>query len=168
MKYKLQLLFLCVLVTIGLVVNSCSKDTQNNIQTLFVGSQWELASVQVTHYIGASQVGLVDTLNTNCNNIQLFKFNADNTCTYTNFDCLPNTTAKGHWSLSADQLFLYAGDLVVQDTTTNHNSKPFQTARIVNLGQYSLILQTGNLETYYPPTMARTITQYGFIRQKIQ
>ncbi|MGZ3823050.1 MAG: hypothetical protein ACXVB6_20825, partial [Mucilaginibacter sp.] len=84
----------------------------------------------------------------------------------TNFDCLPQSV-KGHWTLSPNKLFLYC-DMVCQDTTAAKSSKPFQTAKIVNLGQYSLVLQTGDLETYYTPSQVRTVTQYGFIRQKNQ
>lgn len=164
MKKKFLLLCLLGFVVIGLVGNSCKKTSQDYIQTLLTGNQWQLASVQVIHYIGASENRARDTLNTNCNLTQVFKFNADKTCTYTNFDCITQSVS-GHWSLSPDQLFLYA-DMTCQDTTAFKSSKPFQTAKIVNLGQYSLVLQTGNLETYYTPTQVRTITQYGFIRQK--
>ncbi len=164
MKYKFLLYCLLGFVGTGLIIYSCKKDNQFTIQTLFTGGQWQLASVQVTHYLGASAVSS-DTLNTQCNLTQVFKFNMDNTCTYTNFDCLQQSAASGRWSLSSNQLFLYA-DMVCQDTTAAKSSKPFQTAKIFNLGQYSLILQTGDLQTYYKPNQARTITTYGFVRQK--
>jgi hypothetical protein len=163
MKKKFLLLCLLGIVMIGLLVNSCKKTSQDYIQTLFTGNQWQLASVQVIHYVGATQL-TTDTLNTKCNLTQVFKFNTDKTCTYTNFDCITQSVS-GHWSLSSNELFLYA-DMTCQDTTAAKSSKPFQTAKIVNLGQYSLVLQTGDLETYYTTTQVRTITQYGFIRQK--
>jgi hypothetical protein len=95
----------------------------------------------------------------------MFKFNADKTCSYTNFSCLTQS-ATGHWSLSSDKLFLYSD--IKLDTAAAQAGQPFQTARIVNLGQYSLVLQTGSLETYYLPTQERHITQYGFVRVKSQ
>jgi len=186
MRYRFPIVLFFVLVTAGMVVNSCKKQSQDTIQTLFTGGQWQLASLQVTHYIGATQQGLVDTIGVNCTESQFFKFNIDQTCTYTDFDCQPNTTVSGHWSLTGNQLFL-SSDMVCQESvatrdstaaggdTTNLSSatgivsvKPFATARIVNLGQYSLVLQTGDLATYYQPTQKRTVVQYGFIRQKTQ
>jgi len=183
-RYLLSCLF--GLAAIGLLINSCKKETQNNIQGLFTNGEWQMASIQVFHYVGAVQIGLTDTLNVNCNETQILKFNADNTCTYTNFDCQPNTISTGHWSLTPNQLFLNS-DMVCQESvatrdstaagndTTNLTSttgivsiKPFSTARIVNLGQYSLVLQTGDLQTFYPPTQKRTVVQYGFVRQKSQ
>lgn len=165
MKFRIRLLFAFVFLAIGLLVNSCKKSNQDYISTLITGNQWQLSSVTQTNYIGASTISVV-TLDTACNLTQLFKFNADKTCTYTNFDCLTQSV-KGSWSLSQDKLFLNA-DMVCQDTTSAKSSKPFQTARIVNLGQYSLVLQTGDLETYFPPTQPRTVYQWGFVRVKSQ
>lgn len=163
MKFKLLFFILCGFALIGLVTNSCKKNQQDYIQTLFTQGKWQLSTMTVTHKVGASTVS-EDTLNTLCDSTQVYKFNIDNTCTYTNFDCLPQK-ASGHWSLSKDRLILYS-DMVCQDTTAATSSKPFQVAKIINLGQYSLVLQTGDLETYYTPTQVRTITQYGFVRQK--
>jgi hypothetical protein len=150
---------------IGLATNSCKKNQQDYIQTLITQGKWELASVMETHYTGAA-ADSTDTLNTACDSSQYFTFNTDKTCSYTNFDCLPQST-KGQWSLSADELFLYS-NMVCQDTTAAKSSKPFQTAKIINLGQYSLVLQTGDLQTYYTPTQVRIIRQYGFVRVKTQ
>jgi hypothetical protein len=152
------------------MVNSCQKAKQDYIATLIAQNQWQLSSATVTTYVGSSQTSQV-TLDTACNLTQMFKFNADNTCTYTNFDCLTQTT-KGSWALSQDKLFLNvnmtAKDTITRAGDTTTHSKPFQTARIVNLGQYSLILQTGDLETYYSPTQTRVVYQWGFVRVKSQ
>ena len=170
MKFKIRLLFLFVVAAVGLLVNSCKKNNQDYIETLIVGNQWQLSSATVTTYTGATQTSQV-TLDTACTLTQMFKFNADNTCTYTNFDCLTQTT-KGSWARSQDKLFLnvnmLAKDTITRAADTTTHSKPFQTARIVNLGQYSLILQTGNLETYYSSTQIRVIYQWGFVRVKSQ
>ena len=166
MKYKLPLFSLFAFVTVILLVNSCKKDNSGSIQTLFTGGQWELASVQVFHFVGASQVS-TDTLNTNCNTTQVFTFLANNTCTYTNFDCIPGTTATGHWTLQTNQVFVNC-NMIVQDTTAAKKSQPFSTARIINLGLNSMVLETGDLQMYYQPTQVRTITEYGFVREKSQ
>jgi hypothetical protein len=165
MKIKFKLFFLCGVVLASFLINSCQKTKQDYIATLFTGGQWQLSSLTVTHYVGASTVS-VDTLNANCNDVQAYTFHMDNTCSYTNFNCITQAVT-GHWSLSEDRLFLHS-DIVCQDTTAAKSSQPFQTAKIINLGQYSLVLQTGDLETYFSPTQVRTVTQYGFVRVKTQ
>jgi hypothetical protein len=167
MKIKNSLLLLFVLAVINLLNNSCKKDAQTSIQGLFTKGTWQLASVMRFHYLGSSQLA-TDTLNTTCDTTQLFTFNKDNTCSYTNFDCVTQSTAKGNWSVSSDQLFLMAS-MTCQDTVAGGGpgtSKPFAYAQIINLGNYSMILQTGDIATYYTATTKRTITQYGFIRQQ--
>jgi len=154
------------MVLTSLFINSCKKDDQSNIPNLFSTGVWQLASVNVYHYIGDSQES-VDTLNTNCDTTQLFTFNKDMTCTYTNFDCKVQPTAKGTWSLAEDKLYLHA-DIVCQDTIKagKGSSKPFENAQVFNVGQFSLVLQTGDTQPYFTSTQVRTITRYGFIRQK--
>lgn len=170
MKFKIRLLLLFVVAAVGLLINSCKKNNQDYIATLIAQNQWQLSSATVTTYTGSTQTSQV-TLDTACLLTQTFKFNTDNTCTYTNFDCLTQTT-KGSWALSQDKLFLninmVAKDTITRTGDTTIHSKPFQTARIVNLGQYSLILQTGDLETYYSPTQTRVVYQWGFVRVKSQ
>jgi hypothetical protein len=164
MKKKFLLSCLLALAVIALVFNSCKKSTQNNVQTLFSGGDWQLASLQITHFVGDT-LKSTDTLFVTCPLNMIFTFNTDKTCTYQNFDCLAQPTATGHWSLSGNQLFL-SSDITVKDSTAQ--SMPFTNARIDNLGNYSLVLETGDLATFYPPNMKRTLTRYGFVRQKTQ
>ena len=165
MKIKYLLLLFTGLM-IAIVINSCKKQNQVTIQTLFTGSSWQLASVLVTHYVGSTQLS-TDTLNTKCNLTQLFTFNSNNTCTYTNFDCIPQSTASAQWSLSSDEVTLFA-DVVCKDTTAVGSSMPFANAEITNLGNYSLVLLTGDIATNYSLTAKRRIVQYGFVRVKSQ
>ncbi|MFI5160393.1 MAG: hypothetical protein ACHQHN_03910 [Sphingobacteriales bacterium] len=164
MRKKLILAFSVFALLICFIASSCKKSSQDYIPTLLTNGQWQLASVIVLHYIGSQYT--TDTLNTACNLVQTFKFNTDKTCTYTNFDC-NKQTASGHWSLSKDELFL-ATDIKMTDTVASDNSLPFKNAQIINLGQYSFIIKTGDLETFYSPTSVRTVYQYGFIRVKTQ
>jgi hypothetical protein len=164
MRKKLLLSCLFLAALIGFSTISCKKNNQDYIQTLLTDGQWELGSVIVYHYIGSQYT--TDTLNTTCNLVQKFQFNTDKTCTYTNFDCI-SQTATGHWALSQNELLL-STDLKTTDTVATDNSVPFRSAQIINLGQYSFIIQTGDLETYYSPTQVRTIYNYGFIRVKSQ
>jgi len=169
MKNKNILFFLTGLVLIGMVANSCKKDDQTPIQTLFTTGSWQLASVIVYHYLGGSQVGLPDTLNTNCGFTQMFTFPTNNTCTYTNYHCVQQS-ANGTWSLTHDQLFLEVKitctDTVPGNPSATMPAHPFIYTKILSLGQYSMVLQTGDIGAYYTTTTKRTIYQYGFVRQK--
>jgi len=161
-KKNLLLLFSCLLV--GLIINSCKKDNQGTIAKLLVGGKWQLASVMQYNYIGSSLTS-TDTLNTTCTSTQYFTFSSDNTCTYTNFDCLPQTSASASWALTSDQLHLQAA-VVCKDTTAAGSSKPFADSQIINLGQYSMVLLTGDIQANYSLTAKRTQIQFGFVRVK--
>lgn len=164
MKNKTVYLLLATLLGTAFFINSCKKTDQSNIPNLLTTGVWQLASVQVVHYIGDSNLS-TDTLNTKCDTTQLFTFNKDNSCTYTNFDCKVQPTSVGKWSITSNRLFLNA-DVVCQDTTAAGKSQPFALAQIINLGQFSLVLQTGDIQAYYTSAQKRTIRRYGFIRQR--
>jgi len=155
----------CLLVTlaVALLVNSCKKDSQGtSIQQLFTTDTWQLASIQASNYTGSTLIS-IDTLNTACLQTQFFTFKSNNTCTYTNFDCITQNTS-GTWSLTGDQLYLQA-KMICKDTTLAGSSRPFASAQIINLGEYSLVLQTGDIQPNYSLTKKRRIVQYGFVRQ---
>lgn len=164
MKSTFRIILLLVLAGTGLLVNSCKKDTQSSVEALLARGSWQLASVQVFNYVGGSNTS-TDTLTTDCSYGQIFTFNnTDSSCTYNDYACIKQN-AKGTWHLSDDKLTLKS-TLSVQDTsgTKTITNLPFQTARIVNLGQYSLILETGDLSSYFLPTDKRHVKRYGFIR----
>lgn len=152
------------LVVINLLSNSCKKDAQATIESLLARGTWQLASITVTNYVGSTNTS-TDILNTSCGLNQTFTFNADNTCNYQNFACI-SQSANGTWQLSDDKLTLKSANLACQDTSKGNiiTSKPFTNARIVNLGQYSLVLETGDLSSTYLATDKRHIRRYGFIR----
>jgi hypothetical protein len=122
-----------------------------------------LASVQTQYFTGNQQDSVVTDSST-CITSQYFTFNTDNTCTYVNFDCLTQTTAAAPWSLTANQLFLQA-NVICKDTTKTGSSSPFAYAQIFNLGVYSMVLYTGDIQPNYSLTAKRKIVVYGFIRQ---
>jgi hypothetical protein len=165
MKNKTLYFLLAGLIVVSFFINSCKKTDPSNIPNLLTTGVWQLASLQVDHYVGDSRMS-TDTLNTTCDTTQLFTFNKDNTCTYTNYSCKHQPTAKGTWSLTSNKLYL-SSDIQVQDTTAKGKSQPFLAVQIINLGQFSLAFNTGDIGVYYTSTQVRTIKRYGFIRQKI-
>src|ERR1700740_1047212 len=137
-------LFLCCVlgaIVIGFTANSCKKSNANYLQTLLTDGHWQLASLTVTQTRNDTTL-LNDTINPLCNLVQSLTFNSGGTCPYTNFDCI-SQNVTGHWSLTSNQLYLVS-DLKFQDTTAIVNPTPFTNAQILNLGQYSLVLKTGD------------------------
>lgn len=164
-KIKFPLLLITVLGLINLVVsNSCKKDPQATVEYLLAHGTWTLASVQVYYFTGSTNTH-VDTLNTTCTSTQSFTFNSDFTCNYKNFACITQSTTGG-WHFSQDKLTLLS-NIRCQDTLAGKTITdiPFDSARVDNLGQFSLVLATGNINPYYTSTTKRRIVRYGFIRQ---
>jgi len=163
MKNKFLLLLLSCLIGVNLLFNSCKKENSSTISTLLTSTPWQLASVQVYHYLGGNQTG-VDTLNTTCSLQQVFAFSSNNTCSFTNYNC-EQQSVSGHWQLTKDQLTLQA-DLAMKDTTIGRRDTvdhPFAYAKIANLGLYSMVLETGDINSYYTASTVRRIVRYGFI-----
>jgi hypothetical protein len=163
MKNKLNLLLLISGLLIAMVINSCKKDNSGSIKNLFTGGKWQLASITATNYIGNQEIS-TETLDSACMQTQFFTFNTDGTCSYTNFDCIAQTSTTAPYTLAQNQLFLNT-NIVCKDTTTAGSSMPFANAAIVNLGQFSMVLQTGDIAPNYSLTQKRRILQYGFVRQ---
>jgi hypothetical protein len=165
MKNKILFLFLPLLIITSVGVNSCKKESKlTSIQALFTNGTWQLASEVALNYLGSNQLA-TDTLNKNCAITQMFTFSSDNNCSYTNYDCITQS-AQSSWSLSSDALFLYTNLSLTQSDSTK--AKPFSTCKIINLGSYSMVLQTGDISVFPGPTTKRRIYQYGFVRQKIK
>ena len=161
MTRKCCLLFLCILVTITFVINSCKKSSTNPIQSLLTSGTWQLASTTTTYYTGPSLISTV-TVTDSCTQTLIFK--TDLTCSYSNFNCIAQTSA-GTWHLTGNNLYLNT-TLSSRDTTAAGSSAPFKYAQIKTLGQFSLVLTTGDFAPNYSLTQARVIVDYGFIRQK--
>jgi hypothetical protein len=159
---------LIVFVLAGLVilsVNSCKKDDQSSLNRLLTLSPWTLASVQVFTYVGSALIE-TDTLNTTCLVKQTFTFNPDQSCTYQNFICR-DTTNKGKWEFSGDKVTLIS-HMGCLDTLAGGKpviDSPFVNSQIITLGGYSLVLQTGDINSYYTSTTKRVIKRWGFIHQ---
>jgi hypothetical protein len=166
MKNKHFILIALILLS-AFIINSCKKSSQNPLEALFTGDSWQLASITAFYYTG-NTLDSTQTISPSCGSglIQYFTFYSNNTCTYTNFECIAQTTTAAQWSLSANQLFLSA-NVVCKDTSATGTSMPFSYASIQNLGHFSLVLQTGDIQPNYSLTQPRKIIEYGFIREKI-
>jgi hypothetical protein len=152
---------LIVGLLISLFVVSCKKETQNSISTLFTSGVWQLGSIREYKYLGDLQTS-ADTIR--IDSTQLFTFNKDMTCTYRNFDNRAGIV-KGNWELSDTRLYLKA-NITYPQVTTAGTTQPFINAHIINIGDFSLVLETGDIQTYYTAADSRTIRRYGFVRIK--
>jgi hypothetical protein len=159
MKNKKIYLLLAGLLVLSFFINSCKKEKQTSIPSLFTTGEWQLGSIVRTTYLGDQQLAQ-DTIPSD--STQIFKFNNDMTCTYTNFDDNVGTIA-GKWSLSDTQLYLFS-DITYSDTTSAGTKQPFINAHIINLGEFSLVIETGDIQNYYTATDTRIIRRYGFVR----
>lgn len=150
-----------------MVSNSCKKESQTElVSSLLTHGTWQLASVIRRNFIGNTEFD--DTLNTTCTLKQLFQFTSNNTCTYTDYACISQPAAQGNWTLLSNGLNLTVNmDCIDTVKGTNGlkttNAKPFIYTQIYNLGQYSLVLRTGDITTYVTATTKRIILEYGFV-----
>ena len=152
--------FIALMAVVCIIINSCKRDNVDNISTLLTSGYWQLASVRQVKFLGDTQ--LSDTTTT-CDSVQTFTFNKDKTCTFVNFGCAANRI-NGSWSLNSTKLFLMS-DLTAPDST-GKPYQPFGYTRISNLGDYSLVLETGDIQNYYNATDRRTLYRWGFVRIK--
>ncbi|OCX50640.1 hypothetical protein BEL04_22990 [Mucilaginibacter sp. PPCGB 2223] len=164
-KYKVPFFALLCLAAVTLFFNSCKKDNGDTLAYFLTNGKWTLASVTVLHYVGDTQ-GKTDTLNATCAADQVYIFNADGTCSYSNYHCITQNSS-GTWNVDQDNLTLSC-NMSAQDTSKGNKVtvKAFQAALIDNLGQYSLVLKTGDIQAYYKATTVRTITRYGFVHSR--
>lgn len=154
MKYKFSLLLVFIITAIVLLSNSCKKDNNDQLSYFLTNGPWSLASQQVFHFVGDT-LKRTDTINLACT--QKVTFNKDNTSQYLNYNCTSNS-GNGKWQLNTDNLTLQSPIIFGKDTL-------FNNAQIINLGQYSLVLQTGSTGAFYTSKTVRQITRYGFIHQ---
>ncbi len=154
------------------LINACKKDDQTPLKNYLSNpayGNWQLASLYAVHFKRNTNP-VTDTLAASCGAAaQAFTFNTDGTCTYQNFQC-GGATNKGSWSIQTDSLVLHA-NVQVKDSTaraSNFLSRPFNIAQIINLGRNSLVIKTGDINSYYPDTATHTYYRYSFIHPAAQ
>ena len=145
-----------------MVLSASCKKTNTDTPSYFLsaGGAWTLASQQVYHYVGDS-LKSTDTINIGLN--QTFLFNSNNTCNYTNYRSIAQSSL-GAWQFNNDSLTVQT-TLSCKDSVNGAvvTDKPFADAEIINVGQYSLVLETGYLSSYYTTKTVRKITRYAFV-----
>ncbi|MBW4888202.1 hypothetical protein KXQ82_00680 [Mucilaginibacter sp. HMF5004] len=154
MKYKFYLLLFVVIGGVAMLSNSCKKDNNDQLSYFLTNGTWNLASQQVFHFVGDT-LKKTDTITLACT--QKLTFKPDNSALYQNYKC-NSGTATGQWNITQDNITLQSPIIIGTDTL-------FKNSQIINLGQYSLVLQTGSISPVYTSKTVRTITRYGFIHQ---
>lgn len=154
-----KLLFLAMLFTV-FAANSCKKDsTQTSISTFLTRSEWNLALTQRFKYVNESLVK-TDTLQSACTLNQRLLFKTDNTYTFSNFNC-QTSNVNSTWSFTPDLLYLNLNSEISQ--TSSSKDKKQTAARIINLGQYSLVFDAGDVNIAHTKIDTVVIYRYGFI-----
>jgi len=54
-------------------------------------------------------------------------------------------------------------NIILDSIQGGKNNQPFTYSKIINIGNYSMVLQTGDVATYFTATTKRKIVQFGFI-----
>lgn len=149
--------------------NSCKKDDKSTLKAYLTNyGVWELASLQVTHF-KRNTPDKVDTLHVLCgSNTQVFSFSADGTCNYQYFQC--NTSPySGSWTFNTDSLILHV-PIQMADTASKITGKsyPFARTLVYTLGSSTLVLLTGDLNSYYADDKTHARYRYSFIHPQAQ
>ncbi|MVN21516.1 hypothetical protein [Mucilaginibacter arboris] len=157
-----KLLLLLILLIAVFAVNSCKKDEQSSISDFLTRSTWNLALLQRFKYVNEALVK-TDTIQAGCTLNQTLLFNADNTYNFNNYSCKTGLLSST-WSFTPDMLYLNLNSVISQ-TSPTFSSKQ-NVARIINLGQYSLSFDAGDVNIVHKPTDTVVIYRYGFIHSK--
>ncbi|MGI4806224.1 MAG: hypothetical protein ACRYFL_15770 [Janthinobacterium lividum] len=164
MTKKLPLLFLLLLL-VSLTINSCKKEDQVSLTVFLTQKPWKLALKQRLAYVNNALVK-TDTLESACKLSQTLTFNS-NTYTYQNYACA-TASVNAPWSFTSDYLYLNLNSIISVTTpsvTTASVIIPSKrnVARIINLGQYSLVFDAGDINTVHTITDSVIVYRYGFI-----
>lgn len=162
MKIKYNYILLCLVIS-SLLTSACKKDKNTAVDSFLTNGAWQLANLQQFTYLG-SVLQKTDTINKKCVINQTITFNTDKSSTYSgNFQC-NNQSAKGNWNLIKKDTIRLQSDLSLKDST-NQLTQPFRDSRVVNLGQYSLVMETGDIGAIFSSRQVRKILRYSFVHK---
>lgn len=155
-----KLLFLFILL-IAFAVNACKKDdTKTSITGFLTRQPWKLALKQRFAYVNNVLVK-TDTLQRDCALTQTLTFKPDNTYTYENYACTPDTV-NATWSLTYDNVYLNLNSIISVNSNKQEN-----ITQLITLGEYSLVFDTGDVyrgtRNITSTTDSVIVFRYGFI-----
>lgn len=165
MTKKLNFLLLFFLLISCLTINACKKEDQSSLSLFLTQKPWKLALQQRFAYVNSILVK-TDTLQTKCALTQTLIFKINNSYTYQNYTCDPNNKIDARWSFTSDQLYLNLNSVIsVSAIKTANNLAPQNVARIINLGQYSLVFDAGDVNVIPKNRLTDSVIiyRYGFI-----
>ncbi len=156
-----KIFFLPILLLVCFAINSCKKNDLVSIKDFLTRQPWKLALKQRLAYVNNALVK-TDTLESNCKLSQTLNFNNNGKYTYQNYSCA-NGSLNSAWSFTPDYLYLNLNSVISVTTATANNPSKQNVARIINLGQYSLIFDAGDINTIHKITDSVIVFRYGFI-----
>ncbi|RYE27196.1 MAG: hypothetical protein EOP42_19575 [Sphingobacteriaceae bacterium] len=153
---KPKIFFLPILLLLCFSVNSCKKNDLVSLNDFLTRQPWKLALKQRLAYVNNALVK-TDTLENACKLTQTLTFNNNGNYTYQNYTCAPGSI-NAAWSFTSDYLYLNLNSIISINSAKSQN-----VARIINLGQYSLVFDAGDVNTVHKTTDSVIIFRYGFI-----
>ncbi|RYE29999.1 MAG: hypothetical protein EOP42_13120 [Sphingobacteriaceae bacterium] len=153
---KLHLKFLTVLLLACFTFSACKKNDRASLTDFLTQKPWKLALKQRLAYLNNALVK-TDTLESNCQLSQTLTFNNNGNYTYQNYACANRNVSAG-WSFTPDYLYLNLNSII-----SINSDKAQNVARIINLGQYSLVFDTGDINLTRKATDSVIVFRYGFI-----
>lgn len=161
MTKKLHLFFLPAILLACIAFNSCKKNDQASLTDFLTQKPWKLALKQRLVYINSALVK-TDTLESACKLSQTLTFNRNGNYTYQNYACTTGNI-NAAWSFTSDYLYLNLNSVISVTSPTSVVPSKQNVARIINLGQYSLIFDAGDINTVHKITDSVIVFRYGFI-----
>lgn len=158
---KPKIFFLPILLLLCFSVNSCKKNDLVSIKDFLTRQPWKLALKQRLAYVNNALVK-TDTLENNCKLGQTLNFNNNGNYSYQNYKCT-NGSINAAWSFTPDNLYLNLNSAISTTTPTITTPSKQNVARIINLGQYSLIFDAGDVNIARKAPDSVIIYRYGFI-----
>ncbi|MGI4752068.1 MAG: hypothetical protein ACRYFB_15650 [Janthinobacterium lividum] len=155
MTKKLYFLILPALL-ICFAINSCKKNDQASLSDFLTQKPWKLALKQRLAYVNSALVK-TDTLENACKLSQTLTFNSNHNYTYQNYSCASGNI-NAAWSFTSDYLYLNLNSII-----SINSAKVQNVARVINLGQYSLVFDAGDINTIHKTTDSVIVFRYGFI-----
>ena len=148
--------YITLLILVGFA-GACKKDdTQSSLSAFLTRLPWKLVLKQRFAYVNSVLVR-TDIIQPSCAISQSLTFTKDNNYTYQNYACAKGTITAP-WTFTSDNLYLNLNSVISVSSSNKQN-----VAHIINLGQYSLSFDVGDVNLLRGATDSVIIYRYGFI-----